>query len=65
MVLKFYTTVTIELKLKVRKFLGLTFTFAEVARKKPVGSEIQHRRTARKLATLRDKEAITTIRRKA
>ena len=39
--------------------------FAEVAREKPVGSEIQHRRTARKLATLRDKEAIATIRRKA
>ena len=35
--LKFYTSVAKELKVKVRKFLGLVPTFVEVARKKLVG----------------------------
>ena len=37
MALKFYTSVAKALKLKVRKILGLTLTFPEVAEEKLVG----------------------------
>ena len=37
MAMKFYSSVTKELKLKVRKFLGLISTFVEVTREKLVG----------------------------
>ena len=38
--LKFYTSVTIGLKLKVRKFLGLISTFVEVTGERLVGAAI-------------------------
>ena len=38
MALKFYTSVAKGLKLKVRKFLGLTSTFVEITREKLIGS---------------------------
>ena len=37
MALKFYSSVGKEIKLKVRKFSGLTPTFPEVTWEKPVG----------------------------